>query len=265
MSKTPRRCGSVKQLAGPLAMLLGCGISTANAAVDTLFHENFEGYSVFNDYIPSGDPVNAGIAKLTEGAAETWYGARFESPSNGTINSDLAIQKVGGGSNTSHTGRTEDDAGMVFKISATGYSGITLSFDWRTFLADTGDRFVVGYHVGPISEFGSCDGNGSSGCFADLQSGANSWTNGWIELQRDSKSNSWNSESYELTAAEGQSEVWIAFWLDNGEGDYAKFDNVLVTGTVSAPVPEAGTYAMMLAGLGLVGFAASRRNRIKQA
>jgi hypothetical protein len=42
--------------------------------------------------------------------------------------------------------------------------------------------------------------------------------------------------------------------MDNGEGDYAKFDNVMVTA-----VPEAETYAMVLAGLGLVGFMARRR------
>jgi hypothetical protein len=156
---------------------------------------------------------------------------------------------------------------MLFKINTTGLSSVNLSFDWRTFRAEndsifvTGDRFVVGYHVGSISEFGLCNGNGETGCFADLRSGTNSWSSGWNELLRVGATNTWNSESYDLSALSGnavddQSEVWIAFWLDNGEGDYAKFDNVLVTA-----VPEADTYAMLLAGLGLVGYSVSRRKR----
>ena len=251
-----------------LTLLLGLSAASDAQAV-TLFSENFQGYTSFPNSIPAGDPVNAGIAKLSEGAQQTWYGARFEDTSSGnntlsSINNDLAIQGNGGGTNTSHTGRAEDDAGMLFKISTVGYTSVTLSFDWRTFLAETSDRFVVGVHYGSIADFGSdfggpaCDGNGNNGCFADLRTGANSWTatGAWTELLRASASNSWSSQSYALTA--GQSEVWVALWLDNGEGDYGKFDNVLVTAT---PVPEADTYAMMLAGLGLVGYSVSRRKR----
>jgi hypothetical protein len=74
---------------------------------------------------------------------------------------------------------------------------------------------------------------------------------------RDGSQASFAHESFTLgSTANNQSEVWIAFWLDNGEGDYAKFDNVLVTA-----VPEADTYAMLLAGLGLVGYTVSRRKR----
>ena len=250
-----------------LALLLGLSAAGSAQAV-TLFSENFEGYNSFPNQDPLFDPVNSGIAKISEGANEIWYGARFEHPTTGSndasgINSDIAIQKFGGGTNNTHTGRTEDDAGMLFKIDTVGLSSVNLSFDWRTFSASwlSGDRFVAGYRVGPLPEFGSCSGNGEAGCFADLRSGANSWDNGWTELLRVGPTDSWHSENYDLSAlsgnaVDGQSEVWIAFWLDNGEGDYAKFDNVLVTA-----VPEADTYAMLLAGLGLVGYSVSRRKR----
>lgn len=170
------------------------------------------------------------------------------------------MQQFGGflTSNNTHTGRVADDAGLLFKISTTGYSSVNLSFNWRTFLAETTDRIVVGYHNGPISVFGFCDGNGSTGCYADLRMGSNSWTSGWTELLRASASNRWNSQNYALTP--GQSEVWVAFWMDNGNGDYAKFDNVLVTAT---PVPEADSWAMMVAGLGLISFGVSRRKQTK--
>ena len=256
-----------------LSLLLGFSAAN-NAQAVTLFSENFEGYTSFPNYDPFLDPVNSGIAKLSEGAQQTWYGARFEGTdtllstysTQASIDADLAIQQFGGlpilSTNTTHTGRVADDAGMLFKINTVGYTNVNLSFDWRTYKAETTDRIVVGYHVGAISDFGAdfagsaCAGNGESGCYADLRSGANSWTSGWTELMRDSASYSWNSENLALAA--GQSEVWVAFWMDNGNGDYAKFDNVLVTAT---PVPEADTYAMLLAGLGLVGYTVSRRKR----
>jgi len=241
------------------ALLFGLsGAGTAQAV--TLFSEDFEGYTSFPTWDPFLDPVNAGIPTISEGANEVWYGARFETPDNGTIDADLAVQQFGGilSSNNTHTGRVEDDAGMLLRIDTTGMSSVNLSFDWRTFLVNfTSDRFVVGYHVGPIADFGACSGEGETGCFADLRTSM-PWSAGnWTELLRASRSSSWTGESYLLgNDANNQSEVWIAFWMDNGEGDYAKFDNVLVTA-----VPEAETYAMMLAGLGLIGFMARRRTR----
>lgn len=251
-----------------LTLLIGLSVA-GNAQAVTLFSENFEGYANFPNYDPFFDPVNSGIAQISEGANEVWYGARFETPDNGSINDDLAIQKFGGflTTNNTHTGRVEDDAGMLFKIDTTGLSSVNLSFDWRTFLTSTNDRFVVGYHVGPIAGFGTCSGEGEAGCFADLRTSLPWYTDqndlnptatgNWTQLLRASQSNSWTNQSYTLgNDANNQSEVWITFWMDNGEGDYAKFDNVLVTA-----VPEADTYAMLLAGLGLVGYTVSRRKR----
>lgn len=252
------------------AVLLG--IVSAPASAVTLFSEDFQGYSSFPNLIPlfPPDPVNAGIAKKSEGANEVWYGARFETPDNGTIDNDLAIQEFGGGTNNTHTGRTEDDAGMLFKIDTTGLNNVNLSFDWRTFLVSTNDRFVVGYHVGSIAGFGPCTGEGEAGCFADLRSTSATplpwYTNqndlnptliagNWTQLLRASKSNSWTNQSYTLgNDANNQSEVWISFWMDNGEGDYAKFDNVVVT---AVPLPA----ALWLFGSGLAGLAGVARRK----
>lgn len=250
-----------------LALLLGLsGVGTAQAV--TVFGENFEGYNLFPNTAPNNVAINAGIPKISEGASEIWYGARYENPSNnGSINSDLAVQQFGGLTNNTHTGRVEDDAGMLFKLDTTNLDSVNLSFNWRTFSVSTNDRFVVGYHIGPIAGFGACTGNGEPGCFADLRKslpwytaqGGTTTTGNWTQLLRATRQDAWQSASYLLpNAVENQSEVWVSFWLDNGEGDFAQIDNILVT---AIPVPEADTYAMMLAGLGLIGFMVSRRRK----
>lgn len=244
---------------------------SVNAQAVILFDEDFEGYTSFPDTVPSTDQVNKGIPKISEGASEVWYGARFETPDGGSIDSDLFVQRFGDafsppcvGVNCTHTGRFEDDAGLLFKINTTNMTSVTLGFDWRTFRAETGDRLVVGYHVGPISGFGACAGNGEAGCFADLRTSlpwyasqnGTALSGNWTQLLRASASSSWHDESFSLVGADNASEVWIAFWLDNGEGDYAKIDNILVT---AAPVPEVETWAMMLVGMGLVGLRLRRK------
>ncbi len=241
--------------------------SISQAAVVSLFDEDFEDYTSFPNQAPRGDRINRGIPKISEGAKGIWYGARFETPDNGTINQDLAVQKIGGGSNNTRTGRAEDDAGLLIKLDTTGLQDIKLDFDWRTFLAGTNDRFVVGYRAAPVSDFGTCTGEGEAGCFADLRSslpwyttqlGTPILTGNWSELLRETRSNIWTSKTFTLDAsANNQSEVWIAFWMDNGEGDYAKIDNISISGTAIVPVPA----AVWLFGSGLLGLAGMVRRK----
>lgn len=76
-------------------------------------------------------------------------------------------------------------------------------------------------------------------------------TGAWNELMRASRCNSWTfGETFDLALADNQAEVWVAFWLDNGESDIGKFDNVIVTGDqMVVPIPA----AIWLFGSGLVG------------
>jgi hypothetical protein len=53
------------------------------------------------------------------------------------------------------------------------------------------------------------------------------WDVAWTELLRDS-GDTWHNETFVLPA--GEPSVWVAFWLDDGEGDFAKIDNVHVIG-----------------------------------
>jgi hypothetical protein len=222
--------------------------SIAQAA--TLFHESFNGYWSFPNEEPENDPVNIGLPRQSKGADEFWYGARFEqADDNSSINSDLAVQKWGGGSNNSHTGRFSDDAGILFQISTLNLESAELQFDWRTFLCESPDLLKVGYFVGNLNFGGSRFAD-----FAD-QFGNNWWNTNWVQLFS-GRSNSWRHEEFPLPL--GQASVWVAFWLDAENCDYGKIDNICVTGNVVVPEPG----SLLLAAVGVAGSLVCGRRRL---
>ena len=123
-------------------------VSWTPSRADTLFWEDFNGFSYSTD--------NPGLPLQSKGADEFWYGGRFETPDGGTIDSDLAVQAFGGTGDPTPVGRFEDDAGLLFQVSTQNFSSVTLSFDWRTFQAETNDRIKVGFYIGDLgADFGA--------------------------------------------------------------------------------------------------------------
>jgi hypothetical protein len=224
--------------------------STAPArATGILFSETFNGYTSFPSEHPAGDPINPGLPEISEGADELWYGGRFQTPDSGTIQQDLAVQKIGGSPNNTPVGRAEDEAGLLFNISTMNCLTVTLDYDWRLFSGGATDKIRVGYFVGNITGFA-----------ADrTKSMVGTWGS-WTELLV-GNSNSWQHATHSLPA--GQASVWVAFWLDNGEGDFAKIDNITVT-CEEVVVPEPSAVALAGVAAGVVGCAALRR-RIRKA
>jgi hypothetical protein len=216
---------------------------------------------------------------INGGADNDWYAARFQSPSNGTILSDVGAQQVGGatGSGASYVnnptpvGMFQDDAGLLFKISTTGYTNITLTFDWRTFVAETTDKVTVGYFVGDLDAMHPS--NFAANRTIDLRptsqggpaNGPGNWSNyggSWVQLMSGSGNDLWHlNQSFNLTNANNAPEVWVAFWLNDGESDVGKVDNVVIMADqVVVPLPA----AVWLFGsglLGLVGVAQRKRNK----
>jgi hypothetical protein len=227
---------------------------SATASAATLFSENFEGYTSFPVEIPDNDPVNPGLPVWWEGAKETWYGARFLTPSdNSSIDSDLAVQKWGGGTNNSHTGRVSDNAGMLFHISTVGYESVLLNYEWRTFLAEGSSRMRVGYYVGSLA------GHLEVGLIPDFANfntefGSSFWTDEWVQTTS-GQSNSWQSKQVSLPG--GQADIWVAFWLKGSNCEYGKLDNICVTGNQVVPEPSSIVIALM--GCALCGVVAVRR------
>ncbi len=265
--------------------VLVAGISTSHAAA-VLFSETFEGVDTGYYTAPSGigcfHSIQTGVPTAgggtgINGADQNWYGARFEYPDNGSIHQDIGVQEFGGGTrsgyNPTHVGLIEDDAGLMFRLDTSGYENINLSFDWRTFVAGSNDRFVAGYFVGDLLDGLSEEQPGSR--TYDLRNGAHggadgayNWnplngggnTGNWNEILRGTRSNSWNTETIELALASDQSEVWVAFWLDGGEHDIGKFDNVIVTGELISEIPI--PTAFWLFGSGLLGLVTISRRQV---
>lgn len=106
----------------------------------------------------------------------------------------------------------------------------------------------MGYFVGSITGFA---GDRTKNMIGE-------WGN-WTEILV-GNSNTWLHDVEPLPA--GQASVWVAFWLDNGEGDFLKIDNIHVHGT---QVPEPTTFVM--AGMGAIGIGcvALRRRARKMA
>lgn len=241
---------TIKNLTMTAALLAATPVFALSTS-QVLFLETFDG--VTQGY-HGNDPRRFGVPTADIfGTDEDWFAARFEQPDNGLVRQDVGIQFYGGGGNSSQTGLAEDDAGLMFQIATTGLTDVTLSFDWRTFSVGSHDELVVGYFVGDLAaghplgfedrsiDLRTTDHGGPADGAWNFEGG------GWIELGRFGPNNSFSTESFLLAAAGNSAEVWIAFWMDGGEGDYVKFDNVLVTAT---PVPLPAALWLFAAGLG---------------
>jgi hypothetical protein len=116
----------------------------------------------------------------------------------------------------------------------------------QTFDTVAGTTYTVGFDIG----FGP-DSKASSGAVtqSDVFAGVNGAMNKYS-----SSSNGWAGRSFTFTATGSQ--TTLQFSTTDYPSEYVGLDNVTVT---PAPVPEPESYAMLLAGLGAVGFMSRRR------
>lgn len=252
-----------------------CACSSTQAVV--IFSETFDNYTGFpsssND--TGNHRTNYGVPTVAEGAdSPLWLGGRLEF-GNGSISSDVGVLQYAdgrNGANNTPAGRVDDDAGLVARIDLTQFFDPTLSFDFRTFSLETNDRFVAAYYIGDDLGLpnGTYDwfndparGNGDmSG--SDPNGAANPWYQAnWTEVLRSTSPGGFTNVGPITLSGAGGNVIYLAFWLDNGEKDLGKVDNILVE---AQQVPEPTTFVM--AGMGAVGLALAalrRRNRVATA
>lgn len=177
-----------------------------------------------------------------------WYWGRFEPfQYGGTLTKDIHIV-----ADPAPFGNIclllEDEVGVLFQVDTRGYDTVELRFDWYTLhtlsygntltieemassgvsVVDTKDRFVCGYYVGELDFFndqGAAD-------FVEICGGEDAvrswWEDEWIECIRDASAD-WVSTG-PVKIPGGESSVWIAFWMDDGETHFAAIDNIEVLG-----------------------------------
>jgi hypothetical protein len=130
------------------------------------------------------------------------------------------------------------------------YTGLRLSFDWK------GTEFEGSIDLNPAG------GMGPDALLVSWNTNGGSWNN--LAPAISLTNNQWYHVSYDLPGgAIGSNNFGIRFAsFVTTANEYVKIDNVLVTGETSvAAIPEPEIYAMMLAGLGLMGFVARRRRQ----
>lgn len=118
----------------------------------------------------------------------------------------------------------------------------------QSFATTIGTTYTVGFH-------GATFANPTFGEITALID--NQVINTYQLFNTTSASNTWEYFSFNFTATSAM--TTLEFKNTQAAGiQYSFLDNASV---VAVPVPEPETYAMLLAGLGLVGFAARRRTR----
>ena len=252
-------------------MLFGIGAGSAHAE-HPLFAEDFEGYTEFTrTNLSVGSPYNPGVPLASEGAQGTWYGAYFETPNmSGDVVEDMGVQSPPWYAlEESNTARFSNNAGLLFKVDTTNFTGASLRFDVHTYEAMAGDHFRAGYYAGSLP--GGCEDGGETDCVFDFSGSPASWSS-WTEqvsgLFPESPEHGDQAMTFPLPG--GVSELWIAFWMHSDEASgvcpyyncgLGKIDNVTVQHLDAVPLPA----AVWLLGSAMVGMGfATRRSRTER-
>ena len=229
----------------------------ALAAVSTGAHADVVTQWNFNSAVADGNTgtgvitpaIGSGIASLIGGTTST-----FASGDASGGSSDPASGDDSGWNLTTFAAQGSGDKtrGAQFAVSTVGFENMVISYDLRH--SNTASRYEqCQYSLDGLNfvDYATFDGNAGD-----------TWFNGrTVDLSTVVGTDNNANFAFRVVAAFAPSTS--CYLASNLSSTYStsgtlRFDMVTIN---AAPVPEAETYAMMLAGLGLVGFIARRRLR----
>lgn len=224
--------------------------SSAHAIVVTQWNFNSTTPDASTSTGTTSPAIGAGSALLVGGTTAT-----FASGDASGGSSDPAVGDDSGWNTTNYAAQGTGDKtrGAYFAVSTVGYNNVVVSYDLRH--SNTSSRYEqFQYSVDGLNfvDFAQFDGNAGD-----------TWFNGrTVDLSSIvGVENNGNFTFRVLASFAPGSSVYVASNPISSYGTSGtwRFDSVTVS---AAPVPEAETYAMMLAGLGLVGVMVARRRKI---
>ncbi|HRH80217.1 MAG TPA: PEPxxWA-CTERM sorting domain-containing protein [Thiobacillaceae bacterium] len=208
----------------------------------------------FNSPVADANTSTGNLLPALGGGTAATLGGVTASFSAGTGSSDPAGSDDSGWNTTTYAsqGGGDKSRGVQFNVSTVGLKDIVLTYDLRH--SNTSSRYeLLQYSLDGINftDFATFDGDAGD-----------TWFNGRsVDLSGIAGVNDNASFAFRVVAtfAPGTG----AYSSSNDGSNYAtngtwRFDMVSVS---AAPVPEPETYALMLAGLGVVGLAVRRRSR----
>lgn len=156
-------------------------------------------------------PASLFSDNFNDGNYNGWTANCWQSGGSGSDSCSIPgydVEVVGGGvAYSGNSLRMEDDAGVYRNISTAGYHDIQVKYCRRTSSASGGDRLRTGWKAGAASS--------SWASYTQLESVIG---------------DSWSCVTFDLGASADNGSFTLAFFLDNGEGDYGLVDNVEVLG-----------------------------------
>lgn len=232
-----------------LAMLLAAAGVNSHAATVTQWNFNSTTADASVATGVTTPAIGAGIASLVGSTTAT-----FASGDANGGSSDIASGDDSGWNTTGYAAASAGDKtrGVQFNVSTLGFKNVTISYDLRH--SNTSSRYeqvqysLDGATFNDIAQF-----SGNAG---------DTWFNGRsVDLSGITGVN--NNANFAFRVVSTFAPGSTAYAASSPTGTYGstgtwRFDMVTVSAT---PVPEPKSYAMLLAGLGLMGMIARRRSR----
>lgn len=227
-------------------------VAAGSAHADTITQWNFNS-------LPSDASTATGttVANIGAGVISLLNGVTNPSFNSGVGSSDTSLSTNNSGFQTetyAAQGTQDKLRGVQYSVSTLGFEDITVTYDLRhSNTSSRYEQFQYSLDGTNFVDFVLFDGNGGD-----------TWFNRSVDLS--SIAGADNNASFAFRVMATFAPSTNAYVASRSTSSYAggtwRFDAVTVSGAAVAPVPEPETYALLVAGLGLVGFSARRRQSV---